>query len=425
MTKPARNDPCPCGSGKKYKACCLARDGGSSQLAVSSEQRVATLLQQAIGLHQAGQLSQARALYQQILTLDSKQPDALHLLGLIEHQQGKSQAGLQHIQQAIEQRPADATFHFNLANMQQDLGQFDAAITSFELVLKLQPDNADACVGLGTALKAHRHLDDAIASYKRGVAIQPDCVDAHYNLGNAFMAQNQFESSLASFRNVLRLQPDHSDASGNLLFTLQHLVTISPDEVFSAHLSYAERFEAPLKPFWQPHLNNRDPGRRLKVGYVSGDFRRHAVAYFIEPILVSHDKAVVELYGYANHALRDAYTERIAAHMDHWLVCNTLSDDQLAQRIRADGIDILVDLSGHTALHRLLVFARKPAPVQATYVGYPDTTGLSSMDYRISDPWLDPPDLTERYHSEKLVRIPGGMAFRPDADAPDVNALPA
>jgi len=191
---------------------------------------------------------------------------------------------------------------------------------------------------------------------------------------------NQFDLSVDSYRNALRLKPDHDGASGNLLFTLQHLTSITPDEVFREHLSYAERFEAPLKPLWRPH---------------------------------------------ANSTKRDAYTERIAAHMDHWLVCNTLSDDQLAERIRLDGIDILVDLSGHTAHHRLPVFARKPAPVQATYIGYPDTTGLASMDYRITDPWLDPPGLTERFHSETLVRIPGGMAYRPDAGAPEVNALPA
>jgi len=211
----------------------------------------------------------------------------------------------------------------------------------------------------------------------------------------------------------------------NVLLTLQNLESCSAEAVFQEHLRFAQIFEAPLKPFWQPHSNPRDPARRLKLGYVSGDFRQHAVSYFLEPILACHDKSCFELYGYYNSTVHDRHTARIAADMDHWLVCNTLSDEQLAQRIRADGIDILVDLSGHTAHNRLPVFARKPAPVQASYIGYPGSTGLSAIDYRISDPWQDPVGLTERYHSKALVRIPGGMAFTPEPFAPEVNALPA
>jgi len=425
MTKPGRNDPCPCGSGKKYKHCCERKSLPSPSRTPPNAAFIPGTLQTAIGHHQSGRLPQAQALYQQILQADPNHPDALQLLGLIEHQQGHSAHAITLIQKAILARPTDASFYFNLGNMHQDLGQLDEAIACFKQTLRLQPGFVDAWLGLGTALKAQSRLDEAIESYQRVVAIQPDHPDAHFNLGNAFMAHNQYAQALASFRLAVQLQPDHSGASGNLLFTLQHLVTISPDEVCREHLSYAQRFETPLKRYWRPHPNPRKPGRRLKVGYVSGDFRQHAVAYFIEPILANHDKAVVELYGYANHPLHDAYTERIAAHMDHWLVCNTLSDDELAERIRADGIDILVDLSGHTAHHRLMVFARKPAPVQATYIGYPDTTGLASMDYRITDPWLDPPGLTECYHSETLVRIPGGMSYRPDPGAPEVNALPA
>jgi len=425
MTKPGRNDSCPCGSGKKYKHCCERKNQAPMAKTSTQTAFIAGALQSAIAQHQSGHIPQAKALYQQILQADPNQPDALHLLGLIEHQQGDSARGLALMQQAIQARPNDASFHFNLGNLYQDLGQLDAAIASFGQALRLQPSFVDALLGLGTAFKAQSRHDDAIESYQRVLAIQPDCVAAHFNLGNALMAQNQFDTALISFHNAVRLKPHDMGASENLLFTLQNLTTITPDEVFHEHLDYAERFEAPIKPYWQPHCNSREPERRLKVGYVSGDFRQHVVAYFIEPILANHDKAVVELFGYANNTVHDAYTDRIAAHMDHWLMCKSMSDDQLADRIRADGVDILVDLSGHTSDNRLPVFARKPAPVQATYIGYPDTTGLSAMDYRISDAWLDPPGLTERYHSETLVRIPGGMAFRPDPDAPDVNALPA
>jgi len=390
MTKPGRNDPCPCGSGKKYKHCCERKVPAPA--AKASTAFIPGTLQMAIREHQGGRLPKARALYQQILRVNPSHPDALHLLGLIEHQQGQSRLAIELIQKAIQARPTDAVFHFNLGNLHQDVGQLDRAIACFEQALLRQPEFVDALLGLGTALRAKGRAEEAIASYRK----------------------------------VLCIQPDYAIAYNNLLFNLQNSSTSSPADIYAEHLRFAERFEAPLKPFWQPHPNRRDPERRLRVGYVSGDFRQHAVAYFIEPILASHDKAAVEVYGYCNNTERDRYTERIASHMDHWLVCQGMSDAQLAERIRADAIDILVDLSGHTALNRLLVFARKPAPVQVTWIGYQGSTGLSAIDYRITDAFMDPPGLTERYHSETLVRLPnGGSAYQPEPDSPAVNALPA
>jgi predicted O-linked N-acetylglucosamine transferase (SPINDLY family) len=493
MTTINRNDPCPCGSGKKYKHCCQAKDAAQAVKARASRAFIPGTLQMAVQYHQKGQLSQAQALYRQILQADPAQPDALQLLGLIEHQQGHSAVAVELIQRAIQARPQAAMYHFNLGNTLQDMGQFDAAANSYRKALALQPNFPDASYNLGNALKDHGQLteaiasyrqslfynpgfaeaylkignvlidldriDEAIASFRQTLVLQPAYAEAHYNLGTALIEKGLVDEAIASFRQALMLKPDHVDTLCNyararlgqghcdeaiacyrraillkpdylipntsLLFALQNNATCSAQELFQEHLNFAERFEAPLKRFWQPHSNPREHGRRLKVGYVSGDFCNHPVAYFLDPILACHDKAQVEIYGYYNHTKHDAYTDRIHARMDHWLPCKTLSDEQLAERIRADGIDILVDLSGHTAHNRLLVFARKPAPVQATYIGYPGTTGLSSIDYRISDPWQDPPGLTERYHSETLVRIPGGMAFSPYDNAPDVNALPA
>jgi len=421
MSKPGRNDPCPCGSGKKYKNCCLLKEQPHTPDPATSTRA----LQAAITQHQSGQLSRAKTLYQQILKSDPGQPDALHLLGLIEHQQDQSERALGHVRQAIRARPEDAVFHFNLANMLQDLGQLDDAIGSFRQALALQPDVA-GFIGLGTALRGQNRLDEAIDCYRQAIVRQPDCAEAHYNLANVLLAQNQLDQAVVSYREALRLQPTNDGAYSNLLFTLQNLSTCSPETLFEEHLGYARRFEVPLKPFWRPHNNDRDPNRRLKIGYVSGDLRQHAVAYFIEPILAHHDKARVEIFAYYNHDRHDGVTERLAAYFDHWLDCRTLDDDQLAARIRADGIDILVDLSGHTALHRLLVFARKPAPVQVTWFGYIGSTGLSAMDYRLTNAYMDPPGMTERYYTETLVRLPGsGVAYRPEAHCPDLNELPA
>ncbi|MBE0475439.1 tetratricopeptide repeat protein, partial [Rhodoferax sp.] len=418
---------------------------------------------------------------------------ALHLLGLIEHQQGRSAHGLELIQRAVQARPNDPTFHFNLGNMHQDLGQLDAAIACFGQALRLQPGFAEAHLALGTAFKAKNRLIEAIASYRKALSIAPDFAQAHENLGNAFKETGQFDQAIASYRQALLLRPDQADLHSklglalhsagrleeaiasyrralqlnpaidglhsilgdlllglghldeaiasyrqalasapdapdvfsNLLFALQCASHCTPAALFAEHQRYAERFEAPLKPHWQPHGNRREPGRRLKVGYVSGDFYNGSVAYFLEPILACHDKTRFEIFAYYNHDVHDSHTDLMMRSTDHWCVCNALSDDQLEARIRLDAIDILVDLSGHTGRNRLPVFARKPAPVQASYIGYPGSTGLTAFDYRISDPWQDPPGLTERYHSEALVRIPGGMAFAPEPNAPEVNALPA
>jgi predicted O-linked N-acetylglucosamine transferase (SPINDLY family) len=176
---------------------------------------------------------------------------------------------------------------------------------------------------------------------------------------------------------------------------------------------------------WRAHENSRDKSKRLKVGYVSGDFRDHPVTNFFEPILTAHDKSQVEVFCYYNHHQQDHVTSRIAAKSDHWIACKGMSDTELAERIRNDGIDILVDLSGHTAHNRLLVFARKPAPIQVTWIGYISTTGLTAMDYRLTDAALDPVGMTERFHSEELLRVPMCAPFTPSAESPPGNETPA
>jgi predicted O-linked N-acetylglucosamine transferase (SPINDLY family) len=376
MTQPTRNDPCPCGSGKKYKHCCERKS-----------------------LPQTGQTRPNTALI----------PDALHLRGLTEHQQGNSAKAIELIGQAIQARPSEARYYLDLGKLHQDLDQLDAAVASYRKALFFKPAIAQA-------------FDTAQQMLLRN----HEAAQEHNIQGNALRIQGHLEEAISCYRNALLLKPYNADAYDTYLFTLQYSSTCPPAEIYAEHQRFAERFEAPLKPLWQPHPNPPEPERRLKVGYVSGDFRQHAVAYFIEPILASHDKAAVEVYGYCNNTVHDRYTERIASHTDHWLVCRGLSDEQLAQRIRSDGIDILVDLSGHTALNRLLVFARKPAPVQVTWIGYQGSTGLSAIDYRITDAFMDPPGQTERYHSETLVRLPnGGFAYQPEPDCPPVNALPA
>ncbi|MBK6592273.1 MAG: hypothetical protein IPG23_05770 [Burkholderiales bacterium] len=237
--------------------------------------------------------------------------------------------------------------------------------------------------------------------------------------------QGNAEDAVDVYRQALALDPAYSDGFSNLLFAMQYAANLSTQAVFAEHLIYAQRYEAPHRPMWQKHANAREPNRRLKVGYVSADFRHHAVAYFIEPVLASHDKGAFEVVCYYNGTLVDAFTERIKAVADQWVPCQAMTDEQLAARTVADQIDILVDLSGHTAGNRLPVFARKPAPVQVTWLGYFGSTGLTAMDYRLTDAYMDPPGFADSIHTEKLVRLPFFSPFQPADCSPAVNELPA
>lgn len=392
MKKIGRNDACLCGSGKKYKVCCLHTIAEKKPTTDSRQ----ALMQIALEHYQNGRLAQAEELYRKIL-LEPGHADILYVNAC-----------------------------YNLGNLFVMQGKRHEAIVSYRQALLVQPDFVAAYNNLGIVLKNQGQFDEAAACFRQALVIKPDYAAAHSNLGNVLKELGQLDEAAASFRQALFIKPDYTAAHSNLLLTMQHMLTVTPETLFKEHVQYGERLEALVRHSRQPHQNSRDQERKLKVGYVSADFRNHSIAFFIEPILASHDRSQVEVYGYYNHTLHDGYTERIKASLDHWRVCAGMDDQQLTEQMIADGIDILVDLSGHTTNNRLPVFARKPAPVQMTWIGYIGTTGLSAMDYRITDAYMDPPELTERYHSEKLLRLPEtGGAYQPAAVSPPVNSLPA
>lgn len=377
-------------------------------------------------LKSQGKLEEAAERYQQAIQLKPDYVEAYNNLGAILQKQDRLEEAVAHYQQAVSIKPDFAEAYSNLGEAFCALGRLDEAVASCKRSLEIKPNSAETYNCLGNTLRELGQLDEAVACGRQALLLKPDFAEGCNNLGNTLQAQGRLDEAIACYRQVLSIKPDSASAYSNLLYTMQYMNTVTPAEAFSEHQRYAERYETPLKAHWQPHENSRDPERRLRIGYVSADFYNHAVAFFIEPILASHDKSQVEIYCYYNHNKRDAHTDLIAASADHWLACSKMSDEQLAERIRADGIDILVDLSGHTGYNRLPVFARKPAPVQATWIGYAGSTGLTAMDYRITNEEMDPPGLTERYHSESLLRMPdSGVAYRPEPGCPPVNPLPA
>ena len=256
--------------------------------------------------------------------------------------------------------------------------------------------------------------------------LKPDYAEAHNNLGNVLKDQGKLEEAIASYQEALRLKPGYVAAHDNLLLTLHYHPDYDSAALYQEARRWNDRHAEPLAKYRQPHGNSVDPDRRLRIGYVSPDFRNHAGSFFTIPLLSNHDHRQVEIYCYAEVACPDDVTVRLPACADVWRVTVGLTDEQMADMVRKDRIDILVDLALHTAKNRLLVFARKPAPVQVTWLGYPGTTGLSAMDYRLTDPYLDPPGENDSCYSEQSIRLPDTFwCYDPRTDQPLVNDLPA
>jgi protein O-GlcNAc transferase len=269
------------------------------------------------------------------------------------------------------------------------------------------------------------NLEQARCICDRILESHPDNVEALNLLGRICRAKGQFDEALIYVRRAVRIRPDNYGLYQNLVFSMLYNSRHVAHTLFSEHLQLARQFEGTLLPGVLPHANEKTPNRRLKIGYVSPDFRRHSVAYFIEPILLSHSREHFELFCYSLTSLEDEVTARMKRYADQWKNIAGMEDHQAAELIRTEGIDILVDLAGHAYNSRILIFARKPAPVQASWIGYPATTGFSSMDYKIVDGYTDPPGVTEQFYSEKLMRLPGCfLCYLPDKDSPEVGTLP-
>jgi predicted O-linked N-acetylglucosamine transferase (SPINDLY family) len=377
-------------------------------------------------LEEQNKLDEALDCYRKVISLQPDHADAYGNLGNILVTHGKLDEAICSYQKALELQPLSVSSWVNLGNIFKGKGILEEALACYQKALEFEPGLVEAHINLGNVLKDQGHLDAAIDSYQKALILNPESAEAYNNMGGIFKERGNLNAAIDYFRKALLLKPDDAVIHSNLLLALQYSASIDFPDIFSEHLRFAERFEEPLKKHWQPHLNIRDPDRKIKVGYVSGDFRNHAVAYFIEPLLAHHDKSKIEIFCYYNHTLHDTHTKRIAAHSNHWIPCSGMSDESLAERIRTDEIDILVDLSGHTAHNRLLVFARKPAPLQASWIGYVGSTGLTAMDFRITDSYMDPHGITEQFHTEKLVRLSDtSVIYSPDTDCPPVNQLPA
>jgi len=411
-------------------------------------------------LREAGRLDEAIEVLRDGVKATPDQAEICNNLANALNEKGEFTEAADVCLRALRLRPEFPGACNNLGNALRAVGKLNEATVAYRRAIELKPDYVEAYMNLGIVLHDQGRLAEGIQVCAQAIQLEPDCAEAHFNLGNMLHHHGLIRESLVAHREAIRLRPNYASAYGNLAGALVDLgeldealaacetaIRIRPDlPLLASNLAYfsllhpssdagknlhvarrwAEQFERPLAGEIRPHVNDRSPGRRLRVGYVSPDFRRQVVGRFLAQLLPNHDPEKVEVFCYSDVKYGDDLTAQFRQWAHAWRDSLGWSDSELAGRIRADQIDILVDLSVHTNGNRLRVFARKPAPVQATWLGYPGTTGLKSMDYRLTDAFLDPPGQGDEFYSEKSIRLPHCFwCYGAGGPAIEVSSLPA
>lgn len=426
QAEPAHPDALHCLGQLHLQQGAVARAESFFARAVAVRPSTATYqLNHGLALRRLGRAPEALAAFQRAQSLDRSLAEPHHQAGNVLKSLGRYPEAIASLRQAVRLAPKHDAAWLNLGVACLEGGARDDAIAAFQRALVLEPKRPEAHNILGHALLSAGRTTEAEAAFNEALRLRPRFAPAHDNLGRLCRAAGRLPDAVAHYRAALAEQPNPNTHS-NLLFALNFLPDIPPEEIFAEHRRWHTLYAAPLTASVPVAAHRTVEGRRVRIGYLSPDFCHHAVAYFIEPVLAAHDRTRFEIFCYANVPSPDRFTTRLRDLAEHWRDIARLDDEAAAALIRADELDLLIDLAGHSAGHRLLVLARRPAPIQATWIGYPNTTGLDAIDYRITDHVSDPPGQTEAFHSEKLVRLPGPFScYQPDPDAPPVNALPA
>jgi protein O-GlcNAc transferase len=443
--------------GRAEEACVLLRR------AVATQPRSSIVWSDlAMALNAWRQFEEGAAAAQWAIQYDPKLVAAHFNLGIALAELKQTEKAIAACTMALSLNPKLAIIHSTLSALLRERGRLDQAEMAARNAIAIEANYAGAYLNLGVALADMRRLDEAIIATQRAIELQPSFVDAHFNLGNFLKDQHRLGEAVDAYRRAIELQPEGSSQARNnlagalrdlgrldesmetyrqaiaqspldhrpytgLVFTLQFSTGCDAVQQLAECQEWNRRYAEPLRSDIQDHDNDRDPDpdRRLRIGYVSPDFRGHCQSFFTIPLLSHHDHDRFEIFCYGDVRHPDAVTERIRGYSDVWRSTVGLTDEQLAERVRADRIDILIDLTMQMSDGRLLVFARKPAPVQVAWLAYPGTTGLSTIDYRLTDSYLDPPGVGDENYSEKSIRLPDTFwCYDPLSELP-VNELPA
>ena len=410
--------------------------------------------------HTAGDLATAENIYRQILAVEPNHIDAWNNLGVAMQQARRWREAEVAFRRALQLNPNFANALGNLGESLRVQRRLGEAVDVLHRAVQIDPNSPDLLYNLGTALDDAKRHDEAIAALQKSIAIRPTYPLAFVNLAAALMARDRYSEGIAALHKAIELDPKNPMSANNLahaylktgqidqaietfyraadldgrrdtsylsnaLLASHYRAELDPQALFKAHVEFGQLVAKNLPPIARPP-EDKNPDRRLRVAYVSADFCRHSVAFFIEPILRNHDKNAFEIFCYNDTVAHDNVTQHLRTQASQWFDTATLNDDEMVQRVMFDRIDIFVDLVGHTARNRMPVFARKPAPVQVSYLGYPNTTGLTTIDYRITDATADPPVQTDALHTEKLFRLSRpAWCYQPAPESPAVVPLPA
>ncbi len=375
-------------------------------------------------LSQKGDVRGAIVCFQRASELDPTSVPAVYNLGLSLGRRGNGVAAEAAFRQALELDSTHAGVWAGLGAALSKQGRDEEAEEACRKALAIDPKNAEALTTLGNSLQRQGRLTAAEEAQRTAIEASPNYATAYYNLGNLLNRLWRSDEAIQCFRRAIELTPGYLDAEANHLLNLLYRTDQDEESLFLAHRTWAERFDAGAAAS-ETFDNDRDPDRRLRVGYLSPDFRTHSCAYFIEPLFRAHDRRKVEVIGFSTVAAPDEKTAALRGLADGWHEVASLDDTEIGAKIRQERIDILVDLAGLTRGGRIRVFANRAAPVQVSWLGYPSTTGLWSMDAWITDAIADPSGEADRWHTEELVRLEGGfLCYAPPSGAPDIGPPP-
>ena len=321
-------------------------------------------------------------------------------------QSGREADAQRFFENALRIKPASIDTLAALVNLHTAGGRLDAAAEAAEAALKLKPDWVELLFNYGLIRKRQNRNADAESVFRQLIGIDPAFASAYQMLGATLVSQCRVKDALDILAEGRKRCPDAFELESAELFALNCVEEVSAEELFQRHASYGKRLERHKPARFGFSGNSRDPGRRLRVGYVSSDLKRHVVSQFLLPLLEERDRSAIEVHCYSTGDTSDDMTGRLRAQSDAWHDAGLMNSEQLADLIHGDRMDILIDLTGHSGVSNLEVFAQAPAPIQASWLGYLNTTGMTRMQYRLTDNFCDPPDLTDRHHTEKLVRLP-------------------
>jgi protein O-GlcNAc transferase len=402
----------------------IALQQGRTELAIDSFSQAINIDSQQSRFHQGlgiaycnhRQFTEAVRCFNKAIALDPRDSAAHSNLGNVYQQAGNFTKASGCYKKALSANPAHLPAYINLADALGKQLKHKAAVKIYRKGLRIAADNPENQTNLvllhhrlGLTLRKLDKTDEAIACYQKAIAMQPEFALAHNSLGSALLARNELDAAMASFHKALKIEPDYAKVHSNLLMTMNYLSAMTQQQHHEEALKFDSQHARQLMQGREPLRNSKNKKKVLKIGYLSPDFREHSVAFFTRRLFGEHRPEFVEVYCYANVERPDDLTGQFQAQADHWLSITAMEDEEVAAQIRQDGIDILIDLAGHTANNRLLVFARKPAPIQVNWLGYPNTTGMKTMDYRLTDEVADPHGEADRLHSEKLIRLEHGF----------------